>query len=93
MEPTVQLVRDMSGSDDFSLTQAVVSIPTKSTINEWALNIMAKLEQDQDFYGNLGLPPGIGTTGAMVKSLHVGPKTMFKRELPYVNLENCDILI
>ena len=65
----------------------------RSTINEWALNIMAILEDDPNFYNYLTLPPSIATTGAVVKSLHTGPKTMFKRELPKVNLKNCDILI
>ena len=54
---------------------------------------MADLETDRNFYNYLALPPNIETTGDVVKSLHVGPKTMFKRKLPYVNLENCDILI
>lgn len=83
MEPTLKLMDE----------EKAVSVPTTSTINEWALNIMAELEDDPNFYDDLALPPNIETTGAVVKSLHAGPKTLFKRELPYLSLENCDILI
>ena len=61
---------------------------TKPRINDWAIDLLARLESDYpNFYNCLRLPPGIDSASDVVQSLHTGPKTICKTILESTSLD------